>query len=74
MSRIENSRNGATPLPKGYTWDDVSYVIGDKYIKSWFIDKNGFIITAAKNGSELKTQFDTEDGSWSFYLKGDKTL
>jgi len=63
---------GLSPFASGYTWDDISYVIGGKYKKARFIDNNGFIITAAKDGSELKTQFNIEDGTWSFYHKGEK--
>lgn len=72
LSRAEDARTRPIPLPDGYTWDDISYVIGGKYKKARFIDKNGFIITASKDGSELKTQFNIEDGSWSFYHKGEK--
>lgn len=72
LSRAEDARNRPIPLPPGYTWDDVSYVIGGKYKKARFIDKHGFIITAAKDSSELKTQFNIEDGTWSFYHKGEK--
>jgi len=36
------------------------------------MDKKGYIITAAKDGSDLKTQYNIEDGSWSYYSKGEK--
>lgn len=32
-------------LPTGYTWDDISYVIGGYNWKARFIDQDGFIIT-----------------------------
>jgi len=32
-------------LPEGYTWDDISYVIGGYNWKARFIDQNGYIIT-----------------------------
>ncbi len=60
------------PLPKGYSWEDISYVIGGKYKKARFIDQNGYIITAAKDGSELRTQYNMETGEWGFYHKGEK--
>jgi len=60
------------PLPKGYSWDDISYVIGGAHKKSRYVDKKGYIITMAKDGSELKTQYNIEDGSWSFYSKDQK--
>ncbi len=34
-----------TELPEGYTWDDISYVIGGYGWKARFIDKEGYIIT-----------------------------
>ncbi|MBC8507709.1 MAG: hypothetical protein H8D34_22820 [Chloroflexi bacterium] len=34
-----------TELPEGYTWDDISYVIGGYNWKARFIDKEGYIIT-----------------------------
>ena len=39
--------------------------------KARFIGLDGYIITAAKDGSELKTQDNMQDGSWSFYHKGE---
>ena len=37
--------------PKGYTWDDISYVIGGYGWKARFIDKDGFIITGDENAT-----------------------
>lgn len=34
-----------TDPPEGYTWDDISYVIGGYNWKARFIDQDGFIIT-----------------------------
>jgi hypothetical protein len=34
-----------TDLPEGYTWDDISYVIGGYNWKARFIDVEGYIIT-----------------------------
>ena len=34
-----------TELPEGYTWDDISFVIGGYNWKYRFVDKEGFIIT-----------------------------
>lgn len=72
LSRAEDAMKRPIPLPKGYTWDDISYVIGGKYKKSRYIDNNGFIITAAKDGSEMKNQYNMQTGEWSFYHKGEK--
>lgn len=72
LRSAEKARYAKLPLPPGYSWDDISYVIGGATKKARFIDKQGYIITTAKNGSEAKTQYNLEDGSWSFYHKGEK--
>lgn len=73
LRKAEKARYARLPLPPGYSWGDISYVIGGATKKSRYIDKQGYIITAAKDGSEAKTQYNLEDGSWSFYHKGEKT-
>ena len=40
--------------PDGYTWDDISYVIGGYGWKARFIDQDGFIITGDE---DAKTQY-----------------
>lgn len=72
LTKAEVAKHRALPLPTGYSWKDISYVIGGAYKKVRYIDKQGFIITAAKDGSELKTQYNLETGTWSFYHKGEK--
>lgn len=72
LRKVEKARYAKLPLPPGYSWDDISYVIGGANKKARFIDKKGYIITSAKDGSEAKTQYNIEDGSWSFYHKGEK--
>ena len=37
--------------PEGYTWDDISYVIGGYNWKARFIDKDGYIITGDENAT-----------------------
>ncbi len=37
--------------PEGYTWDDISYVIGGYNWKARFIDKQGYIITGDANAA-----------------------
>jgi hypothetical protein len=37
--------------PEGYTWDDVSYVIGGHSWKARFIDQDGFIITGDEDAT-----------------------
>ena len=50
-----------TSPPAGYTWDDVSYVIGGYGWKARFIDQDGYIVT----GSAV--QWNMETGEWVAY-------
>jgi len=72
LRKMRKARYSKLPLPKGWSWEDISYVIGGVNKKARYIDKKGYIITTAKDGSEAKTQYNINDGSWSFYLKGQK--
>jgi len=42
--------------PEGYTWDDITYVIGGFNWKARFIDKNGYIITGADENATTQHQ------------------
>ncbi len=68
-----NKVSGAAPTypyssvpnpPSGYTWDDITYVIGGYGWKARFIGTDGYIITAGGNN-----QYNLVDGSWSDYHK-----
>ena len=72
LRKMRKARYAKLPLPKGWSWRDISYVIGGANKKARYIDKQGYIITTAKDGSEAKTQYNMEDGSWSYYHKGQK--
>ncbi len=43
--------------PEGYTWDDISYVIGGYNWKARFIDKQGYIITGADENATTQYNF-----------------
>ncbi len=61
--------------PEGYTWDDISYVIGGYNWKARFIDQEGYIITGDE---EATTQYnfynpDLEMGdNWVAYHAGEE--
>lgn len=74
LRKAEKAQHSNLDLPKGYSWDDISYVIGGAKVKAYFVDQNGYIITSAKDGSKEKTEYNLEDGSWSYYLPGKKKL
>ena len=62
-------------VPEGYTWDDISYVIGGYNWKARFIDLDGYIITGDANAT---TQYNfpndvlgTDEG-WVGYHAGEE--
>jgi len=66
------AREWGTPLPEGYTWDDISYVIGGATRKSRYIDQKGFIITKTgpKKDQPGKNQYNLATGRWVNYEAG----
>jgi hypothetical protein len=44
-------------LPSGYTWNDMSYVIGGYFWKAQYVDSNGYIVT----GDDTQWNFETEE-------------
>lgn len=61
-------------VPEGYTWDDISYVIGGYNWKARFIDLDGYIITGDENAT-TQYNFPNEDiglgGNWVGYHAGE---
>lgn len=67
------ARYDALPLPEGYTWDDISYVIGGHRWKARYIDKKGYIITTDKKGNPMPTQWNIATDKWVDYNPGKQT-
>ena len=72
-----------TALPEGYTWDDISYVIGGYNWKARFIDKEGYIITdkpGETGNTEYLNQFNLanpllgKSAGWVTYHSGEEKL
>jgi hypothetical protein len=72
LRKAELAEHAGLPLPPGYSWEDISYVVGGVYKKARFVDQNGYLITSAKNGTKAKTQYNLEDDSWSYYHPDEK--
>ena len=70
-------------LPAGYTWDDISYVIGGYNWKARFMDKNGYIITdkpGASGDANYLNQYNFanpvvgNDAGWAKYHSGEEKV
>jgi hypothetical protein len=62
--------------PEGYTWDDISYVIGGYNWKARFIDQEGFIITGDANSTTQYNLYNEEldlGDEWVPYHAGEET-
>ncbi|MHC4472805.1 MAG: multiheme c-type cytochrome [Planctomycetota bacterium] len=70
LRSADDARSWPIPLPKGYDWDDISYVIGGYGWKVRFMDEDGFIITDS-GGSPGKNQFNLATGEWVDYHAGE---
>jgi len=61
--------------PEGYTWDDISYVIGGYGWKARFIDKEGYIITGADENATTQYNLYNENldmgTNWVGYHAGE---
>lgn len=64
--------------PEGYTWDDISYVIGGYNWKARFIDQNGYIITGADENATTQYNLYNEEldlgDDWVGYHAGEQNL
>ena len=67
LMRGEDAQNRPIPLPEGYTWDDISWVIGGYKWKSRYMDNNGYILTQDGSSDGGNTQYNNFTGMWSDY-------
>jgi hypothetical protein len=65
-----------TNPPTGYTWDDITYVIGGYIWKARFIDSDGYIITGADENATTQYNFANDtvdtDAGWVGYHAGEE--
>jgi hypothetical protein len=58
------------PLPNGYIWNDISYMVGGARWKARFVGKDGYIITTDKEGNSMPTQWNLATGRWVDFSTG----
>lgn len=61
--------------PEGYTWDDITYVIGGYNWKARFVDQDGYIITGDADATTQYNFFNEELGignDWVAYHAGEE--
>lgn len=85
LTKVENGEAPTFPYdtitgglrnpPEGYSWDDISYVIGGYAWKARFIDDKGFIITGDENSVtqyNYKNSFVEKPAEWVPYHAGEE--
>lgn len=74
---------GVNDPPEGYTWSDISYVIGGYGWQALFVDMNGYLITNPPgetgrndyaNAYHFANETLEESAGWSSYLAGEINL
>ena len=74
----EDARNRALPLPGGYSWDDISYVVGGHGARTLYLDSDGYIITTTEdddgNSQAGANQYNNHTGEWVDYRPGEANL
>ena len=70
LRKAQLAKAAGLPLPEGYTWDDISYVIGGYKWKARYVNKEGYIITSTKAGEKGKNQYNLASGQWGDYEAG----
>ncbi len=72
IQKAEFAKQRQLPLPEGYSWDDISYVIGGATKKARYMDKKGYIITKTGPNKDIpgKNQYNLATGAWSDYEAG----
>lgn len=67
------ARAWGVPLPEGYEWDDISYVIGGARWKARFVGKDGYIITKTGPNKDKpgRNQYNVATGRWVDYHAGE---
>lgn len=72
----DDQTGGVPNPPEGYSWDDVSYVIGGFGWDARFIDQNGYIITGDESATTQYNFANEEVGTeadWIAYHAGEET-
>lgn len=81
LTKVENGVPPEYPFtelpgpPDGYTWDDISYIIGGYNWKARFVDQDGFIITGDENATTQYNFFNEElelGDEWVAYHPGEE--
>jgi hypothetical protein len=72
LTKADEAKVRPIPLPEGYRWSDISYVIGGYKWKSRYMDLDGYIITELKDGTPGQNQYNYMTGQWVDYHAGEE--
>jgi len=72
LMKGELAKNRPIPLPVGFDWSEISYVIGGYKWKSRYMDENGYIITQDGSDEGGNTQYNYMTNEWVDYHTEDE--
>ena len=70
LKTAELASNNPIPVPAGYDWEIISYVIGGNRWSTLYVDDSGYIITSAGD-QPGNNQYNLMTGTWSDYRPGE---
>ncbi len=70
LMRSEDAKNRSIPLPAGFKWDDITWVVGGFGRRVIYLDDGGYIITTTGDGAG-NNQFNLLTGNWSDFHPGE---
>ncbi len=65
---------GVPEPPEGYTWDNISYVVGGYHWKAIFLDNNGYVITGDTVQYNFANDILDTDAGWAAYHAGEENV
>jgi hypothetical protein len=84
LTAVTNSEPPTYPFtaisepPDGYSWEDISYIVGGYQRKAHFLDQDGYIITGADESATTQYNFFNDDvdlgDEWVAYHAGETGL
>lgn len=70
----DSTTGGLPDPPEGYSWEDISFVIGGFGWKARFVDQEGYLITGESAQYNLPNQLLGTDAQWVPYHPGEAAL
>lgn len=72
LQKVSNVPIYGVPLPEGYYWEDISYIVGGVKKKAIYLDVDGYVISAKPDGTDIGGQYNLQNGAWTHFARGER--